>query len=66
MSEIIAKVGQPKGSNQFSVQIPLKSLNYNNDNNDNDDHDAQLVEVLVQLGRSMTSNRKSKVWVRRG
>ena len=34
MSEIIAKVGQPKGSNQFSVQIPLKSLNYNNDSND--------------------------------
>ena len=56
---VIGRVGQPKGSGQFTVDIPSSVVDSAGD-------ESTTTEILVQLGRSMTSSRKTKTWVKRG
>ncbi|TIC33536.1 hypothetical protein E3Q09_03452 [Wallemia mellicola] len=57
--QIIGRVGQPMGSNQFTVDVPDNLINKSSE-------DSTYTQVLVQLGRSMTSSKKTKTWVKRG
>lgn len=58
-TEIIGRVGHPKGSGQFTVEVPSNIVDQASD-------DSTTTEVLVQLGRSMNNSRKTKTWVKRG
>lgn len=53
----IGRVGHPKGSGQFTVQVPCSVVAHGG---------TGITDILVQLGKSMSSSRKTKTWVKRG